>query len=194
MNKLKKSDLLSLEEFNSNREQLREHVLTIKKDRKIQIGNNVTVFFENSDTIKYQVQEVLQVKNKFEQNRIEEELATYNPLIPDGSNLKATMLIEFPSEIIKKNKLSQLNNIENNVWLQVGGNDRIFAVAYENSEKTAKENTSSLHFLRFEFSNLMIKDLQSGATLFAGIDHPNYNVRTQEIPGTTSDSLAQDLV
>ena len=169
-------------------------LITIKKDRKIQIGNNVTVFFENSDTIKYQVQEVLQVKNKFEQNRIEEELATYNPLIPDGSNLKATMLIEFPSEIIKKNKLSQLNNIENNVWLQVGENDRIFAVAYENSEKTAKENTSSLHFLRFEFSNLMIKDLQSGATLFAGIDHPNYNVRTQEIPGTTSDSLAQDLV
>ena len=194
MNKLKKSDLLSLEEFNSNREQLREHVLTIKKDRKIQIGNNETVFFENSDTIKYQVQEVLQVKNKFEQNRIEDELATYNPLIPDGSNLKATMLIEFPSEIIKKNKLSQLNNIENNVWVQVGENDRIFAVAYENSEKTAKENTSSLHFLRFEFSNLLIKDLQSGATLFAGIDHPNYNVRTQEIPGTTSDSLAQDLV
>ena len=194
MNKLKKSDLLSLEEFNSNREQLREHVITIKKDRKIQIGNNVTVFFENSDTIKYQVQEVLKVKNKFEQNRIEEELATYNPLIPDGSNLKATMLIEFPSEIIRKNKLSQLNNIENNVWLQVGENDRIFAVAYENLEKTAKEKTSSLHFLCFEFSNLMIKDLQSGATLFAGIDHPNYNVRTQEIPGTTSDSLAQDLV
>ena len=194
MNKLKKSDLLSLEEFNSNREQLRDHVLTIKKDRKIQIGKNVNVFFENSDTVKFQVLEILKVKNKFEQNGIEEELAKYNSLIPDGTNLKATMLIEFPSEIIKKDKLSQLNNIENNVWLQVGENDRIFAVAVENSERAVKEKTSSLHFLCFEFGSLMIKDLQSGSTLFAGIDHPNYNVRTQEIPRTTSDSLAQDLV
>ena len=194
MNKLKKSDLLSLEEYNSNREQFREQVLTLKKDRKVQIGSNVTLLFENSDTIKYQIQEMLRIEKIFEQNGIEKELATYNPLIPDGSNLKATMLIEFPDEVIRKEKLGQLTGIEHKVWLQVGGNVRIFAIADEDLEKTTEEKTSAVHFLRFELSNLMVKDMQSGATLFAGIDHTNYNVRTQEIQKATSDSLNQDLV
>ncbi len=194
MNKLKKSDLSSLEEYNSNREQFREQVLTLKKDRKVQIGSNVTLLFENSDTIKYQVQEMLRIEKIFEQNGIEKELATYNPLIPDGSNLKATMLIEFPDEVIRKEKLGQLTGIEHKVWLQVGENVRIFAIADEDLEKTTEEKTSAVHFLRFELSNLMVKDLQSGATLFAGIDHTNYNVRTQEIQKATSDSLNQDLV
>ena len=194
MNKLKKSDLSSLEEYNSNREQFREQVLTLKKDRKVQIGSNVTLLFENSDTIKYQVQEMLRIEKIFEQNGIEKELATYNPLIPDGSNLKATMLIEFPDEVIRKEKLGQLTGIEHKVWLQVGENVRIFAIADEDLEKGTEEKTSAFHFLRFELSNLMVKDLQSGATLFAGIDHTNYNVRTQEIQKATSDSLNQDLV
>ena len=194
MNKLKKSDLLSLEEYNSNREQFREQVLTLKKDRKVQIGSNVTLLFENSDTIKYQVQEMLRIEKIFEQNGIEKELATYNPLIPDGSNLKATMLIEFPDEVIRKEKLGQLTGIEHKVWLQVGENVRIFAIADEDLEKGTGEKTSAVHFLRFELSNLMIKDFQSGATLFAGIDHTNYNVRTQEFQKATSDSLNQDLV
>ncbi len=194
MNKLKKSDLSSLEEYNSNREQFRDQVLTLKKDRKVQIGSNVTLLFENSDTIKYQVQEMLRIEKIFEQNGIEKELATYNPLIPDGSNLKATMLIEFPDEVIRKEKLGQLTGIEHKVWLQVGENVRIFAIADEDLEKGTGEKTSAVHFLRFELSNLMVKDLQSGATLFAGIDHTNYNVRTQEIQKATSDSLNQDLV
>ena len=194
MNKLKKSDLLSLEEYNSNREQLRGQVLTLKKDRRVQIGSNVTLLFENTDTIKYQVQEMLRIEKIMEQNGIEEELATYNPLIPDGSNLKATMLIEFPDEVIRKEKLGQLIGIEHKVWLQVGENDRIFAIADEDLERRTEEKTSTFHFLRFELSNLMVKDLQSGATLFAGIDHPNYNIRTQEIQKATSDSLTQDLV
>ena len=194
MNKLKKSDLSSLEEYNSNREQFRDQVLTLKKDRKVQIGSNVTLLFENSDTIKYQVQEMLRIEEIFEQNGIEKELATYNPLIPDGSNLKATMLIEFPDEVIRKEKLGQLTGIEHKVWLQVGENVRIFAIADEDLEKGTGVKTSAVHFLRFELSNLMIKDFQSGATLFAGIDHTNYNVRTQEIQKATSDSLNQDLV
>ena len=194
MNKLKKSDLSSLEEYNSNREQFRDQVLTLKKDRKVQIGSNVTLLFENSDTIKYQVQDMLRIEKIFEQNGIEKELATYNPLIPDGSNLKATMLIEFPDEVIRKEKLGQLTGIEHKVWLQIGENIRIFAIADEDLEKTTEEKTSAVHFLRFELSNLMVKDLQSGATLFAGIDHTNYNVRTQEIQKATSDSLNQDLV
>ena len=194
MNKLKKSDLLSLEEYNSNRERLRGQVLALKKDRKVQIGSNVTLLFENSDTIKYQVQEMLRIEEIFEQNGIEGQLATYNSLIPDGSNLKATMLIEFPDEVIRKEKLGQLIGIEHKVWLQVGENDRIFAIADEDLERRTEEKTSTFHFLRFELSNLMVKDLQSGATLFAGIDHPNYNIRTQEIQKATSDSLTQDLV
>ena len=194
MNKLKRSDLLSLEEYNSNREQLRGQVLTLKKDRRVQIGSNVTLLFENTDTIKYQVQEMLRIEKIMEQNGIEEELATYNPLIPDGNNLKATMLIEFPDEVIRKEKLGQLIGVEHKVWLQVGENDRIFAIADEDLKRKTGEKTSVVHFLRFELSNLMVKDLQSGATLFAGIDHPNYNIRTQEIQKATSDSLIQDLV
>ena len=194
MNKLKRSDLLSLEEYNSNREQLRGQVLTLKKDRRVQIGSNVTLLFENIDTIKYQVQEMLRIEKIMEQNGIEEELATYNPLIPDGSNLKATMLIEFPDEVIRKEKLGQLIGVEHKVWLQVGENDRIFAIADEDLKRKTGEKTSVVHFLRFELSNLMVKDLQSDSTLFAGVDHPNYNVRTQEIQKATSDSLIQDLV
>ncbi|MDP6917045.1 MAG: DUF3501 family protein [SAR86 cluster bacterium] len=193
MNKLEKSDLLSLEEYNSTREVLRKKVLAIKKNRKIQIGNNVTLLFENTDTIRYQIQEMLRIEKIFEADGIEEELATYNPLIPDGTNLKATMMIEFPDETIRKERLAQLVAIERRVWLQVGENERTFAEADEDLERSTEEKTSAVHFLRFELTDLMVKDLKSGITLFAGIEHPNYNIRTQEIPIVTSSALAEDL-
>ena len=193
MNKLEKSDLLSLEEYNSTREVLRKKVLAIKKNRKIQIGNNVTLLFENTDTIRYQIQEMLRIEKIFEADGIEEELATYNPLIPDGTNLKATMMIEFPDETIRKERLAQLVAIERRVWLQVGENERTFAEADEDLERSTEEKTSAVHFLRFELTDLMVKDLKSGVTLFAGIEHPNYNIRTQEIPTVTSAALAEDL-
>jgi len=193
MNKLEKSDLLSLEEYNSTREVLRKKVLAIKKNRKIQIGNNVTLLFENTDTIRYQIQEMLRIEKIFEADGIEEELATYNPLIPDGTNLKATMMIEFPDETIRKERLAQLVAIERRVWLQVGENERTFAEADEDLERSTEEKTSAVHFLRFELTDLMVKDLKSGITLFAGIEHPNYNIRTQEIPNVTSSALAEDL-
>jgi len=193
MNKLEKSDLLSLEEYNSTRDVLRKKVLAIKKNRKIQIGNNVTLLFENTDTIRYQIQEMLRIEKIFEVDGIEEELATYNPLIPDGTNLKATMMIEFPDETIRKERLTQLVAIEKRVWLQVGENERTFAQADEDLERSTEEKTSAVHFLRFELTDLMVKDLKSGITLFAGIEHPNYNIRTQEIPVVTSSALAEDL-
>ena len=193
MNKLTKSDLLSLEEYSLNRDRLREEVLVLKKDRKIQIGINVTLLFENLKTIKYQIQEMLRIEKIFEPNGIQEELDAYNPLIPDGSNLKATMFIEFQKESVRKEKLKSLVGIEDKVWLQVGENDRIFAIADEDLERSSHDKTSAVHFLRFELSNLMVKDLQSGLTLFAGIDHPEYNVRTQEIEKKTSDSLLEDF-
>ena len=193
MNKLTKSDLLSLEEYSLNRDRLREEVLVLKKDRKIQIGINVTLLFENLKTIKYQIQEMLRIEKIFEPNGIQEELDAYNPLIPDGSNLKATMFIEFQKESVRKEKLKSLVGIEDKVWLQVGENDRIFAIADEDLERSTHDKTSAVHFLRFELSNLMVKDLQSGSTLFAGIDHPEYNIRTPEIERKTSDSLLEDF-
>jgi len=136
----------------------------LEKDRKVQIGNNVSLLF---DVVKHQIQ--------------------------DGSTLQATMLIEYPDDVIRKKELSQLIGIEHKAWLQIGENDRIFANTNEVLERTAEEKTSKVDFLLFELSNLMVKDLKAGATLFAGIDHPNYNVRTQEIQKKISDSLTQDL-
>ena len=133
----------------------------------VKIGSNVSLFLEN--------------------------LSPLNSVITEKNNLKATMSVKFSDEKIKKEKLSQFSGIENKVWLQVGENDRIFASSQKNIETHKAKKTSSNYFLCFEFTNLMIKDLQSGATLFAGVEHPNYNVRTQEIPRTVSDSLTQDL-
>ena len=137
------------------------------KSSTVKIGSNVSLLLEN--------------------------LSTLNSVIPEKNNLKATMSVKFFDENIIKEKLSQFSGIENKVWLQVGENDRIFASAQKTVETHTEKKTSSNYFLCFEFTNLMIKDLQSGATLFAGVEHPNYNVRTQEIPRTVSDLLAQDL-
>ena len=193
MKKLDQSDLLSLEEYNYKREDLVEEVLEIKKNRRIPIGSNVILLFENSATIKYQIQEMLTVKNVIEPDRIEEELSVYNTLVPDGSNLKATMVVEFPDQKVSLERLSQLIGIEDKVWLQIGENDRVFAIADEVLDEANEEKTSAVHFLRFELSKLMIKELKSGITLFAGISHPNYNVRTQEVAQTISSSLSNDL-
>tara|TARA_Y100000588_G_C14121216_1_gene867374 strand:- start:56 stop:640 length:585 start_codon:yes stop_codon:yes gene_type:complete len=193
MQKISTKDLLSLENYSQEREKIRKNLIEIKKDRKIQIGGNVTLLFENNATIKYQIQEMLRVEKIFEEDGIKEELAAYNPLIPDGNNLKATMLIEFPDAVERKEKLSYLIGIEDKVWLQIGENERIFGIADEDLERSDEEKTSAVHFLRFELSNLMIKDLKSKVTLFAGISHPNYNVRTQEIAQSISNSLSKDL-
>ena len=137
------------------------------KNSTVKIGSNVSLLLEN--------------------------LSTLNSVSPEKNKLKATMSVKFFDENIIKEKLSQFSGIENKVWLQVGENDRIFASALKTVETHTEKKTSSNYFLCFEFTNLMIKDLQSGATLFAGVEHPNYNVRTQEIPRSVSDLLAQDL-
>ena len=193
MQKLSTKDLLSLEVYSQKREKIRKELIEIKKDRKIQIGENVILLFENKETIKYQIQEMLRVEKIFEEDGIQEELASYNPLIPDGCNLKATMLIEFPNGEERREKLTHLIGVEDKVWLQIGENERIFGIADEDLERSDEEKTSAVHFLRFELSNLMVKDLKSQVTLFAGISHPNYNVRTQEISQSISSSLSVDL-
>ena len=193
MNKLEKKDLLSLEDYSLKRDTLRTKVLDIKRKRKVQIGSNVTLLFENKETIKYEMHEMLMVKKIFQPEGIEEELSAYNPLIPNGSNLKATLLIEFPDEKIRREMLKKLIGIENKVWLQIGENKRVFGIADEDLDRSSEDKTSAVHFLRFELSQLMIKEFKRGETLFSGINHRNYNVRTREISKNISNSLSKDL-
>lgn len=193
MTNLNKSDLLTLEEYSSKREVLRSKVLSIKKDRLIQIGENVSLLFESMETIKYQVQEMLRIEKIFEADGIEEELSAYNPLIPDGTNLKATMLIEYPDKEVRAERLKDLHLVEDKVWLQIGENERVYAIADEDLERSNEEKTSAVHFLRFEFNNAMIEDFKAKKMLYAGIDHPNYNIKTKELSLATVESLAADF-
>jgi len=193
MTALKSEDLLNLEKYSQQRENLRNEVIALRKNRLIQIGENISLLFENKKTIQYQVQEMLRIEKIFEAAGIEEELNTYNPLIPDGTNLKATMLIEFPEENIRKERLKEIYLIEDKVWLQIGGNDRVFAIADEDLERSNDEKTSDVHFLRFEFSADMITDFKEGTPLYAGIDHPKYNVRTKEIASNICQVLTEDF-
>ena len=193
MTNLNKTDLLSLEEYSERREDLRSEVLQLKKDRHIQIGENISLLFESIETIKYQIQEMLRIEKIFDADGIEEELAAYNPLIPDGTNLKATMLIEYPDRAIRAEKLKDLHLVENKVWLQIGENERVYAIADEDLERSNEEKTSAVHFLRFEFDKNMIEDFKSTKMLYAGIDHPKYNIKTKETPLRTIESLATDF-
>ncbi len=193
MTNLNKTDLLSLEEYSERREDLRSEVLQLKKDRHIQIGENISLLFESIETIKYQIQEMLRIEKIFDADGIEEELAAYNPLIPDGTNLKATMLIEYPDRDIRAEKLKDLHLVENKVWLQIGENERVYAIADEDLERSNEEKTSAVHFLRFEFDKNMIEDFKSTKMLYAGIDHPKYNIKTKETPLRTIESLATDF-
>ena len=140
MTKLNKTDLLSLEEYSERREELRAEVIQLKKDRLIQIGENISLLFESIETIKYQIQEMLRIEKIFDSEGIEEELGAYNPLIPDGANLKATMLIEYPDKEVRAEKLKDLHLVENKVWLQIGENERVYAVADEDLERSNEEN------------------------------------------------------
>ena len=193
MTNLNKNDLLSLEEYSEKRELLRAEVINLKRNRLIQIGENISLLFESVETIKYQIQEMLRIEKIFEAEGIEEELSAYNPLIPDGKNLKATMLIEYPDKEIRSEKLKDLHLIENKVWLQIGENERVIAVADEDMERSNEEKTSAVHFLRFEFDENMIEDFKNHKMLYAGTDHPKYNFKTKEIAIATIESLADDF-
>ena len=194
MTALRREDLLNLEQYSEQREMLLEEVIEIKKERLIQVGENVSLLFENKKTIQYQIQEMLRIEETFEAKDIEEQLNICNPLIPDGTNLKATMLIEFPEEEIRKKRLEEMHLVEDKVWIQIGENERVFAISDKNMERSNEEKIPVTHFLRFEFSNLMIKDFRAGMTMFVGIDHPKYNVRTKEIQKKVTKSLSEDLI
>ena len=193
MTNLKKEELLSLEEYSEKRSSLRDENIALKKERLIKIGDNVSLLFENQKTIQYQIQEILRIEKIFEAQDVEEELKSYNPLIPNGTNLKATMLIEFPEENIRRKGLKEIHRVEEKVWMQVGSNERIFAIADEDMERSNEEKTSAVHFLRFEFDENMIEDFKNHKMLYAGTDHPKYNIKTKEIAIATIESLADDF-
>jgi Protein of unknown function (DUF3501) len=193
MNKLTAGELFSLERYARERPAFRSQVLEHKRDRQVPVGPNVTWLFEDRITIQYQVQEMLRTERIFEPEGIEEELESYNPLIPDGSNWKVTLLIEFPDEAERRRELAQLRGIEDRCWVQVSGQERVFAIADEDLERENAEKTSSVHFLRFELTAAMITTLRSGATLGVGIDHERYQHSVQPVRETVRTSLLADF-
>ncbi|RPJ48280.1 MAG: DUF3501 family protein [Betaproteobacteria bacterium] len=193
MPQISQDTLMPLEAYARARPEFRAKVMAHKKDRAIQLGTNVTLIFEDELTIRYQVQEMLRAERIFEAAGIVDELEAYNPLIPDGSNWKATMMIEYPDESERRHKLAQLIGVEDRVWVQVEGCDRVFAIADEDLERENAEKTSSVHFLRFELTAEMVSALRGGATLAMGIDHPNYSATITRVGDVTRASLLADL-
>ena len=174
MDKLKPTDLLTLEQYHKERNRMRAEVLAHKRDRQAPIGPNVTLYFEDRLTMQYQVQEMLRAERIFESEGIEEELAAYNPLIPDGANLKATMMLEYPDVGQRRTALQQLAGIEHAVYVEVGALGRVLAHADEDLPRSNEQKTSAVHFLRFELAPPMCAALKGGAPLKLGVDHPHY--------------------
>jgi len=175
-------DLYSLEEYHRFRPDFRERVLAHKKYRQVAVGPNATLYFEDRLTMQYQVQEMLRIERIFETEAIEEELAAYNPLIPDGTNLKATFMLEFPDVEERKRRLGELGGIEDCLYAQVGDGGRVRCVADEDLDRTAEQKTSAVHFVRFEFDASSIARLKSGEPLRFLIDHPNYRYESDLTP------------
>lgn len=193
MDKLTRSDLYSLEQYAENRLEIRAQVMKHKKSRNVHIGPTATLYFEDRQTIQYQIQEMLRVERIFEVGGIEEELQAYNPLIPDGSNWKATFMIEEPDVEKRHDLLARLIGVEDRVWVRVDGNEQVFAIADEDMDRDTEEKTSAVHFLRFELSEKMISDIKQGAALGIGIDHRNYSHEVEPVAGSIQDALIADL-
>jgi hypothetical protein len=190
---LRPEDLLSLERYARERVNFRRRVIAHKKHRTLHCGPNATWSFEDRLTVQYQVQEMLRIERIFETEGIAAELATYNPLIPDGSNWKATLMIEFPDPEERRIALARLKGVEDRCWVEVSDHDRVFAVADEDLERENEEKTSSVHFLRFELTDAMVADVKRGAAVSAGIDHDHYRHAVSPLPQDLRDSLARDL-
>jgi hypothetical protein len=186
--------LMSLEQYAKARKEFRERVLAHKKNRTVQLGEHVTLVFEDELTMRHQIQEMLRVERIFEEGGIRDELDTYNPLVPDGSNWKATMLIEYPDIEERRMALSKLIGVEDRVWVKVAGQPRIYAIADEDLDRENEDKTSAVHFLRFELSGPMKQALKDGAALSVGVDHPNYSATIDKTRAGTADSLLKDLV
>lgn len=193
MQKLTRQDLYSLEEYTEMRDDYRRKVMAHKENRRLELGENLLLMFEDRLIMQYQVQEMLKAEKIFEAAGIEEELAAYNPLIPDGTNWKVTMLVQYTDVEERQHKLTQLIGIENSIWMQVEGHEKIYAIADEDLERDTEEKTSAVHFLRYELDDKMIAAAKSGAAISAGVEHENYQAVIDPIAAKVRDSLASDL-
>ena len=192
MKKLTTEDMLSLEEYDKSREEIKSNLLSHKKNRSIKIGDNVLLLFEDYQTIKYQVQEMLRIEKIFKQKDIQEEISAYEALIPDGNNLKATMLIMFTDVNERKVMLNRLHDLENNVWLSVDNSKRIFAISDEDLERSREEKTSAVHFLRFQLDQDSIDLFRKSSNIVFGVDHKEYNLQVK-LDQKTVESLSNDF-
>jgi hypothetical protein len=189
---IKRESLLSLEAYARERASFRAKVLEHKRNRCVRLGEHLTLQFEDELTIRYQIQEMLRIERIFEDTGIQGELDAYNPLVPDGSNWKATMLIEYPDPDERRRMLGVLKGIERRVWIELEGCERVGAIADEDLERETEEKTSAVHFLRFELSAAMRERLRRGAAVTLGVDHAQYRASSQLQPKVRA-ALAADL-
>jgi hypothetical protein len=188
-----RASLMSLEAYAKVRTEFRANVMAHKKNRRVHLGDHITLQFEDEMTMRYQIQEMLRAERIFEEDGIQEELDAYSPLVPDGSNWKVTMLIEYPDTTERAKALSELIGVEDRVWVQVEGCPRVYAIADEDLERETEAKTSSVHFLRFELDASMKQALSDGAGLRMGVDHPRYRATLDSLPAAVRESLMRDL-
>jgi hypothetical protein len=188
-----RDSLLPLEAYAKTRKSFREQVIAHKKARTVHLGEHVTLLFEDELTIRYQIQEMLRIEKTFEEEGIQDELQVYNPLVPDGRNWKATLLVEYEDVEERKRALERLKGIEDRLWVHVDGFARVYAIADEDLERENETKTSSVHFARFELTPEMIAALKGGAALSMGVDHPAYSFSLSPVPEPTRLALLRDL-
>jgi Protein of unknown function (DUF3501) len=191
--RITRDSLWSLEEYAKRRDDFRAQVMEHKKNRSVHLGPNLTLIFEDEMTVRYQIQEMLRIEKTFEESGIKDELDAYNPLIPDGSNLKCTMMIEYEEANERAKKLSELIGIEDRVWVQVEGSSKVYAISDEDLERENEFKTSAVHFMRFELKAEMKSNLKAGASIGMGVDHPRYKHQMGELPDNVRNALAKDL-
>ena len=193
MQKLTRDSLMTLEAYAKARKDFRAKVLAHKKHRTVHLGEHVTLIFEDELTVRYQVQEMLRIEKIFEERGIQDEIDAYNPLIPDGANLKATMMVEYEDEAERRAALARLRGIEDRTWVRVEGCEPVYAIADEDLDRETEEKTSSVHFLRFELTREMVAALKYGVALSIGVDHPNYAAALDPVPAEVRAALLKDL-
>jgi hypothetical protein len=193
MPRINAASLMTLEAYAKVRKDFRANVMAHKKNRTVAVGPHVTLQFEDEMTMRYQIQEMLRAERIFEEAGIQDELDAYNPLIPDGSNWKATMMIQYADVAQRQKALAELIGIEDRVWVQVEGSPRVYAIADEDLERENDSKTSSVHFLRFELDPSMRQAVRAGAQIRIGVDHPRYQATVDAVPPAVRDSLAKDL-
>lgn len=193
MAQITRDSLWTLEAYARERPDFRSRVMAHKKDRTIAVGDHVTLIFEDELTVRYQIQEMLRIEKTFEEAGIMEELEAYNPLIPTGREFKATMMIEYPDPAVRKVELAKLRDIENRVYVQAEGAERIYAIADEDMERANEEKTSAVHFLRFPLDEDTAAALKYGVSLTIGIDHKNYQAEVSPVADASRQSLVNDL-